>query len=74
MTKKIQNTVPWTYVVSCFKGENIVGTFYEKELQKTNQKKFRVEKVIKGKGDKLYLKWKSYDSSFNSFIDKKDIV
>ena len=39
-------------------GEEIVGTFYEKELQKTNQKEFRTEKVIKRKGGKLYVKWK----------------
>ena len=42
--------------ISDLKGQEIVGTFYEKELQKTNQKEFRVEKVIKTKGDKLYVK------------------
>ena len=51
-------------------GKEIIGTFYEKELQKTNQKEFRIEKVIKRKGDKLYVRWKGYDSSFNSKIDK----
>ena len=51
-------------------GEEIVGTFYEKELQKTNKKEFRIEKIIK-KGDKLYLKWKVYDNVFNRCIDKK---
>ena len=70
--KKVKNTVPWTYVVSDLKGEGTVGTFYEKELQKKNQKEFRAEKVIKGKNDKLYVKWKGYESSFNSWIDKKD--
>ena len=45
--------------------------FYEKELQKTNQKVFRTEKLIKRKGDKLYVKWKSHKSSANSWIDKK---
>ena len=44
---KIKNTVPWTYVVNDLNGEEIIGTFYEKELQKTNQKEFRIEKVIK---------------------------
>ena len=39
-----------------------------------NQKEFRVEKVIKRKGDKLYGKWKGNNSSFNSQINKKDIV
>ena len=46
--------------------------FYEKELQKTNQKEFRIETVIKKKGDKLFVKWKGYDNSFNSWIDKKE--
>ena len=55
-------------------GEEIIGTFYEKELQKTNQKEFRIEKVIKKKGNKLYVKWKGYNNSFNSWIDKKELV
>ena len=54
--------------------EKNVGTFYEKEFQRTNQEEFRIEKVIKRKGNKLYVKWKGYDNSFNSLIDKKDIV
>ena len=64
--KKVKNTVPWTYVISGFKDEEIVGVFYEKELQKRNQREFRVEKVTKRKGDILYAKWKGYDSSCNS--------
>ena len=71
---KIKNTVPWTYVINDLNGEEIVGTFYEKELQKTNQKEFRIEKVIKRKGGKLYVKQKGYVNSFNSQIDKKDLV
>ena len=71
---KIKNTVPWTYVINDLNGEEIKGSFYEKELQKTNQKEFRIEKVIKRKGDKLYVKWKGYDNSFNSWINKKDTV
>ena len=55
-------------------GEPITGSFYEKELQKTSQEKFRVEKVFKRKDDKLFIKWKGYDNSCNSWIDKKDIV
>ena len=39
------------------------------KMQKTNKKKFRTEKVIQRKGDKLYGKWKGYDDSFNSWID-----
>ena len=48
----------------------IVGTFYEKELQKTSQKEFIIEEVIKKKGDKLYVKWKGYDNIFNRWIAK----
>ena len=47
VVSKIKNTVPWTYVVSDLNGEEITGSFYEKELQKTSQEKFRIEKVIK---------------------------
>ena len=51
-----------------------MGIFYEKELQKTSQEEFRIEKIIKRKGDKMYVKWKGYDNSFNSWIDKKDLI
>ena len=72
--KKVKNTVPWTYVINDLNGEEITGSFYEKELKKTNQKKFRIEKVIKRTSDKLYVKWKGYDNSFNSWTDKKDLA
>ena len=76
--KKVKNTVPWTYVINDINGEKNFGSFNEKELQKKkkkkNQEEFIIEKVIKRKGDKLYVKWKGYDDSFNSWIDKKDIV
>ena len=71
--KKIKNTVPWTYVISDINGEEIISSFYEK-FQKTNQKEFRIEKVIKRKGNKLYVKWKGYNNSSNSWIDKKDLI
>ena len=58
--KKVKNTVPWTYAISDLNSEETVGMFYEKE------------KVIKRKDDKLYVKWKSFDNSFNSWIDKND--
>ena len=75
-TTKILNEkdkIPWT-VISDVNGEEMTRSFYEKELQKVNQKEFRIEKIIKRKGNKLYVKWKGYDSSFNSYIDKKDLV
>ena len=54
--KKVKNTVLWTYVIMDLNSEDIVGTFYEKEFQNTNQEKLRTEKVIKRKGNKLYVK------------------
>ena len=71
---KIKNTVPWTYVINDLNDEEINGSFFEKELQKTSQKKFKIEKVIKRKGDKLYVKCKGYYNRFNSWIDKKDLL
>ena len=56
---KIKNNFPWRYVISDLKGEGIVGTFYKKELQIPNQNQFRVEKVIKKKSNKLYVKCKA---------------
>ena len=61
---KIKSTVPRTYVISTLNGEPTTGSFYEKELQK----------LLKRKSDKSYVKWKGYDNSFNSWIDKKDII
>ena len=69
--KKVKNTIPWTYVINDLDGKEITGTFYKKELQKTSQEEFRIAEVIGRKGDKLYVKWKGYDNSFNSWIDKE---
>ena len=63
---KIKNTVPWTYVINDLNGEEITGSFYEKKL--------RIEKILKRKCDKLYVKWKGYDNSFNNWINKKNIL
>ena len=62
--KKVKKPVPWTYVIRAF---------YEEELQKTNHQEFRIEKVIKRKGNKQDVKWKGYDNSFNGWIDKKTL-
>ena len=63
---EVKNTVPSTYVINDLNGEEIVWIFYEKELQKTNQQGFRIEKVPKRKRYELYVKWKGYHNSFNS--------
>ena len=56
VVSKTKNTVPWTYVISDLNGEEIIRTFYKKQLQKTSQEKFIIEKVLKRKGDKMYIK------------------
>ena len=47
--KKMKNAVPWIYIINDLNGEEIIGAFYEKELQRTNQQEFRIEKLIKRK-------------------------
>ena len=71
---KIKNMICWAYIINDLNGEEITRSFYEKELQKTNQKEFRIEKILKRKGDKLYVKWKGYSNLFNSWINKKNLV
>ena len=58
--KKAKNAVPWTYLISDLNGEEIFETFHEEELQKTNQKTFRIEKINKRKGDKVFVKCKRW--------------
>jgi hypothetical protein len=70
----IQQTKPNTYKIKDMNGDVIQGTFYEQELQKTNQDTFRIEKVIKTKGNKMLVKWMGYPDNFNSCIEKSDVV
>ena len=72
--KKVKNTVPCIYVINDLNGEKKFQTYFKNELQKTNQKEFGIEKIIKREGDKLYVKWKGYNNLFNRWISKKDIV
>ena len=74
VVKEVKETVPYTYVIEDLQGDTIDGTFYEQELQKTKQEVYRIEKVLKRKGDKLFVKWKGYPSSQNSWIDKSSVV
>ena len=71
---EIQLTIPVTYKITDYNGEEIQGSFYEQELQKTSQSTFRVEKVLRRQEDKSVVKWMGYPKSFNSWIDTKTIV
>ena len=70
---KIQLTIPVTYKITDYNGEEIQCSFYEQELQKATQDTFRIEKVLQRKGDKSLVKWVGYNDSFNSWVDNKDI-
>ena len=72
VVSKIKNTVTWTYGISVYYVK-IAGSFYEKELHKNSQEKCRIEKVLKRKGDKLYVNWEGYGNWFTSWIDNIDI-
>ena len=53
--------------------EKLIKLFIKKIAEK-NQTEFRIEKVVKKKVDRLYVKWKGYDNSFSNWIDKNDFV
>ena len=74
LLKKVKNNVPLSYTTEDLNREELGRRFYGKELQKANQTEFIIEKVITRKGNKLHVKWKGYDDSFNSWIDKTNIV
>jgi len=71
---KIQYTDPPTYKITDYNGEEIQGTFYEQELQKTNQEIYRIEKIIRRRGNKSLVKWLGYPDSFNSWIDNENLM
>lgn len=73
--KKVNNTHPITYHIEDLKKNPILGTFYEQELQKTQCPNiYLIEKVIKKKGKKMYVKWLGLDNSENTWINRDDIV
>ena len=73
-TASIQYTDPSTCKIKDDNGEEIQGTFYEQELQKTSQEVFRIEKIIKIRGNKSLVKWLGYPDSANSWVDNKELV
>ena len=70
---KIQLTIPVTYKITDYNGEEIQDSFYEQELKRTKQDIFRIEKITKQQGNKSLVKWLGYHDSFNSWVDNKDI-
>ena len=72
--KEIRETNPITYKLEDLQGEEIKGTFYEPELQKTEQQVFKIEKIIKKEKGRSFVKWKGYSDKFNSWVDNKDLI
>ena len=72
--KKVKKLCQEHMLLMIFMEKNFFERFTKKNCKKTNQKEFRIEKVIKRKDDKLCVKWKGHNNSFNSWIDKKDIA
>ena len=71
---QVQFTDPPTYKIIDYNNDEIQGTFYEQELQKTRQEIFRIEKIIRRKGDKSLVKWLGYPETFNSWVDNKELI
>ena len=71
---EVLRTDPPTYKLNDYNDERIQGSFYESELQKAVQDIYRVEKVIRKRGNKILAKWLGYPDSFNSWIDSKDVI
>lgn len=73
--RKVQNTNPTTYLLQDSKGQIILGTFYAQEINKTKHPDvYLVEKVLKRKGNKVYIKWLGLPRSENSWIDKNNVL
>lgn len=73
--KKIRRTSPFTYILEDDDGTTISGGFYEKELQRTKTPSmYIVEKILKRNNEKCYVKWLGFDSTYNSWINKKDLI
>ena len=71
----IPGEVP-TYKIEEFDGRSVEGTFYVHELQKVSlndESLFRIEKVLRRRGNRLYVQWKGWPSKYNSWVNRKDV-
>ena len=66
----VKHTNPITHSLEHLRGE---GSFYEQELQATDQQIFRIERVLRRQGQRAYVKWRGYSNAFNSWIPLQDI-
>lgn len=72
---KVGITNPTTYLLEDLEGQPISGCFYDQELQKTKiPDVYLVEKVLRKRGNNVYVKWLGFNASHNSWINVKDIL
>ena len=78
IVSEVRATKPTTYKITDLKGEEIDGTFYQQELQKTKQEIYRIEKVLKKRTRngtrEVYVEWKGYNNDFNTWVLESDIT
>ena len=73
--KEVKNTYPTTYILEDYQGNPIKGGFYDEELSKTQfPNTYLVEKIIKTKGDRVYVKWLGFSNQHNSWINKSELL
>ncbi|XP_011707943.1 PREDICTED: uncharacterized protein LOC105462790 [Wasmannia auropunctata] len=72
---KVQKTNPATYLLEDYRGKPVTGGFYEYELHRVaNPNVYLVEKVLRKRGDDVYVKWLGFDNSHNSWIHKDNVL
>ena len=71
---EVRYTDPITYTIVDYNNKETRGSFYEQELQKATHELFRIENIIKKKGNKSLVKWVGYPDKFNSWVDNSDLV
>lgn len=73
--KTVKNTYPTTYTLEDYLGNPIKGGFYDEELSKTKfPNTYLVEKILKTKGEKAFVKWLGFPNQHNSWINKSEIL
>ena len=73
--RSLRCTNPVIYLLEDYRGKSVAGAFYEYELHRaTHPDVYLVEKVLRRKGDKMYVKWLGFDGSHNSWIHKNNVI
>ena len=70
----VKHTNPVTYSLEDLRGEPVKDSFYEQELQATDQQIFRIERVLRRQGQRAYVKWCGYSNAFNSWVPLQHLI